>query len=88
MIFQYFPDTDMLYIELCKGVGADAEEVAEGIVLDFDENRRIIGIEIEDAGKRADLSKLEISSLPAANFILNSNSAGAAVCAQAESPKA
>ncbi len=73
MIFQYFPDTDMLYIELSKGIGSDAEEVAEGIVLDFDENRRIIGIEIEDAGKRADLSKLEISALPVANFILNSS---------------
>jgi len=67
----------MLYIELSRGVGADAEEVADGIVLDFDENRRIIGIEIENACTRADLSKLEISALPVANFILNSNSAGA-----------
>jgi uncharacterized protein YuzE len=47
MVFQYFPDTDMLYIKLAEGASTESEEVAPGIVLDFDEGSRVIGIEIE-----------------------------------------
>jgi uncharacterized protein YuzE len=69
MIFQYYPDTDMLYIELIKGISTESEEVAPGIVLDFDENHQVIGIEVEDASKLTDLSKLEVSALPLANLV-------------------
>ena len=71
MIFQYYPDTDMLYIELVKGVSTESEEVARGIVLDFDENDRVIGIEIEDASTFIDLSRLEVAALPIADLILS-----------------
>jgi uncharacterized protein YuzE len=71
MTFRYDPDTDMLYIELATGMSAESEEVAPGVVLDFDQTNRVIGIEIEDAGKFIDLSRLEISALPIANLILN-----------------
>jgi len=74
MTFQYYPDTDMLYIELASGVSTESEEVAPGIVLDFDENNRIIGIEIEDAGTFIDLSRLEVSALPIADLILTKES--------------
>ena len=40
MIFQYYPDTDMLYIKLANGVSTESEEVAPGIVLDFDERNK------------------------------------------------
>ena len=71
MIFRYDPDTDMLYIELVSAVSAESEEVAPGIVLDFDEKNQVIGIEIEDASKFIDLSKLEVSALPIANLIFS-----------------
>jgi uncharacterized protein YuzE len=71
MTFQYFPDTDMLYIELVSGVSTESEEVAPGIVLDFDEKNHVIGIEIEDASTFIDLSKLEVSALPIVNLILH-----------------
>ncbi|GAB4433439.1 MAG: hypothetical protein Kow0031_15040 [Anaerolineae bacterium] len=71
MVFQYFPDTDMLYIELAKGVSVESQEVAPGIVLDFDENNRVIGIELEDASKVVDLTNLELSSLPVTSLIFN-----------------
>ena len=71
MIFRYDQDTDMLYIELVNGTSAESEEVAPGIVIDFDENSRVIGIEIEDASKFVDLSRLEISALPIANLIFS-----------------
>jgi uncharacterized protein YuzE len=71
MIFRYDPDTDMLYIELVGAVSTESEEVAPGIVLDFDEKNRVIGIEIEDASKFVDLSRLEVSALPIANLVFN-----------------
>ena len=49
MVVQYHPDTDMLYIKLADGVSTESEEVAPGMVLDFDEGNRVIGIEIEEA---------------------------------------
>lgn len=71
MIVRYDPDSDMLYIELISKVSIESEEVASGIVLDFDENNQVIGIEIEDASTLIDLSRLEISSLPIANLIFS-----------------
>jgi len=71
MIFEYYPDTDMLHIKLITGVSTESEEVAPGIVLDFDEHNRVIGIEIEDASTFIDLSRLDLSALPVANLTLS-----------------
>lgn len=71
MIFQYYPETDMLYIELISGVSTESEEVAPGIVLDFNEKDQVMGIEIEDASTFIDLSRLEVSALPIINLIFN-----------------
>jgi uncharacterized protein YuzE len=69
MVLEYYPDTDMLYIKLVDGISIESEEVAPGIVLDFDEHNRVIGVEIEDAGKFIDLSQLELRALPLTNLI-------------------
>jgi uncharacterized protein YuzE len=69
MVFEYYPDTDMFYIKLVDGISIESEEVAPGIVLDFDEHNRVIGVEIEDASKFIDLSKLELRALPITNLI-------------------
>lgn len=71
MILQYHPDTDMLHIQLATGVSTESEEVAPGIVLDFDEYNRVIGIEIEEASTFIDLSRLDLSALPVANLTLS-----------------
>jgi uncharacterized protein YuzE len=71
MVFQYHPDTDRLYIKLVDGVSTESEKVAPGIVLDFDEGNRGIGIEIEEASTFIDLSRLEVVALPMANLILS-----------------
>jgi uncharacterized protein YuzE len=70
MTLQYFPDTDMLYIELVSGVSTESEEVAPGLVLDFDGENHVIGIAIEDASTFIDLSKLEVAALPLVNLLL------------------
>jgi len=71
MIFEYHPDTDMLYIQLASGVSTESEEVVPGIVLDFDEHNQVIGIEIEDASTFIELSRLEVTALPIAELVLS-----------------
>lgn len=71
MVFQYHPDTDMLYLKLADRASTESEEVAPGIVLDFDERNQVIGIEIEDASTFIDLSRLEVLALPIVNLVLS-----------------
>jgi uncharacterized protein YuzE len=78
MICRYDSDTDMLYIELVSGVSTESEEVAPGIVLDFDDQNHVIGIEIEDASTCIDLSRLEVSALPIASLVFSAASVGKA----------
>ena len=70
MIFEYHPDSHMLYIRLSEGVSTESHEIAPGVVLDFDEHNRVIGIEIEDASKFVDLLKLELRALPIVHLVL------------------
>lgn len=70
MIFEYYPETDMLYIKLSDGTSTESEEIAPGVLLDFDEHNRVIGVEIEDASKLVDLSRLELRAFPLVNLIL------------------
>ena len=69
MVFECFSDTDMLYIKLAEGISAESEEVAPGVVLDYDEDNRIVGVEVEDASKFIDLSRLELRALPIADLL-------------------
>jgi uncharacterized protein YuzE len=71
MLFQYFSENDMLYIKLVDGISTESEEIAPGVVLDFDEKNQLIGVEIEDASKLIDLSHLELRSLPVTNLIMS-----------------
>jgi uncharacterized protein YuzE len=71
MEINYHPDSDMLYIKLANGASTESEEIAPGVVLDFDAQNRVIGVEIEDASKFIDLSRLELKALPIANLILS-----------------
>lgn len=64
MKFEYFPDTDTLYIQLRDGAGANAEEVAPDIVLDYNAAGEVIGIEIEHASENTDLKSLQLSAIP------------------------
>jgi uncharacterized protein YuzE len=64
MKFHYYPETDTLYIDLSKKVSANSLEVAPGVVLDFDADGNLTGIDIDHASKIIDLSSLEAESLP------------------------
>ncbi|WP_022853474.1 DUF2283 domain-containing protein [Thermodesulfatator atlanticus] len=70
MKIQYFPEDDILYIDLAEKNSVESEEVASGIVVDFDENGFPVGIEISNASKIISLEQLEISNFPLADLIL------------------
>jgi uncharacterized protein YuzE len=70
MILEYWPDSDLFYIRLTDAPSAESEEIAPGLVLDFDENNQVVGVEVEDASKRIDLSRLELKSLPLASLVM------------------
>ena len=46
-------DADAIYINLTDRAIKDSSEVADGIVVDYDDAGRIVGVEILDASKRA-----------------------------------
>jgi uncharacterized protein YuzE len=66
MKLHYYPETDSLYIDLTSKPGSDSREIADGVVIDLDEQGNIVGIDIQHASERLDLSTLEAEALPAA----------------------
>jgi uncharacterized protein YuzE len=64
MKLHYDPDTDSLYIDFNARPGADAREITDGLVVDFDAEGRPVGIDIQHASRYLDLSTLETQALP------------------------
>ena len=64
MKFHYYPETDSLYIDLSERASVDSREVAPGVVLDFDAEGNLVGIDIDQASRIVNLSRLEAESLP------------------------
>ncbi|MDI6739623.1 MAG: DUF2283 domain-containing protein [Candidatus Edwardsbacteria bacterium] len=70
MKFQYYPETDSLYIDLSEKTSVDSREVASGVVLDFDAEGHLVGIDIDHASQIVSLSRLEAESLPIGSLSL------------------
>ena len=64
MKLHYYAETDSLYIDLSSRPGSDAVEVADGLVVDFDEEGKVVGIDIEHASRLLDLKTVETEGLP------------------------
>lgn len=71
MKFHYYPETDSLYIYLSKKSSAESREISEGVVVDYDEDGKIVGIDIDQASEIVDLSSIEAESLPVQNFAIS-----------------
>lgn len=52
-------ESDALYIRLDDSRIVESEEVKPGVVLDFNEQNQVVGVEILDAGKRIPESSLK-----------------------------
>lgn len=71
MRFQYYADTDSLYIDLADRPGAETREATPGVNLDFDAEGRIVGIDIDHASEVVDLARLEAEALPVSSFAVS-----------------
>ena len=60
----YYTDTDSLYIELKSSPGTETREVADGLNVDLDAHGDVVGLDIDHASKRLELSTLETNALP------------------------
>ncbi len=65
MKISYDPKTDSLYIHLSEKAAADSEEVGDGILLDYDEQGNVVGIDLQHASVKFQLDSLQIEHLPA-----------------------
>jgi uncharacterized protein YuzE len=65
MKINYYPDTDSLYIDLSSKPSVDSREVSDGIVLDYDADGNLVGIDIDQASVKLDIKELILSKLPA-----------------------
>jgi uncharacterized protein YuzE len=64
MKLNYYPETDSLYIDLSARPSVDSREVSEGVVLDYDEEGNLVGIDIDNASRKLDLTEVVTSHIP------------------------
>jgi uncharacterized protein YuzE len=60
-----YAETDSLYTDLNFRPSADSCGIMDGLVIDFDAEGNIIGIDVDHASQKLDLRSLEAISLPA-----------------------
>ena len=65
MKLNYYPETDSLYIDLIGRASTESREVSEGVVLDYDAEGNLVGIDIDNASRKLDLSELTLSNTTA-----------------------
>lgn len=64
MKLHYYEDTDSLYIDLSASPSVDSREISDDLVVDYGEDGRIVGLDIQHASICLDLSKIETEHLP------------------------
>lgn len=64
MKLNYYPETDSLYIDLSEKASVESKEISDGIVLDYDAEGHLVGIDIDNASKKVQLKELTLSRLP------------------------
>jgi uncharacterized protein YuzE len=52
MKLNYYPDTDSLYIDLSEQTSVESREISEGVVLDYDADGNLVGIDIDNAAPK------------------------------------
>jgi len=65
MKVNYYPETDSLYIDLFSKPSVDSREVSDGVVLDYDAEGNLVGIDIDHASLKLEIKEIIVSKFPA-----------------------
>jgi uncharacterized protein YuzE len=65
MKLNYYPETDSLYIDLSEKTSIESREISAGVVLDYDADGNLVGIDIDNASTKIQLNELSLRKLPA-----------------------
>lgn len=60
MKISYYEETDSLYINVSERTAFDSIEVKPGVVLDFDEDGNLVGIDLDHASKLTDVHQFSL----------------------------
>ncbi len=63
MTFNYYPETDSLYIDFSKKDSVSSKEILKDIIVDFDSDEKIVGMDIDNASEKINLNELPESTL-------------------------
>ena len=64
MKLNYYSETDTLYIDLSEKTSVESKEISKGVVLDYDADGNLVGIDIDNASKKVQLKELILNKLP------------------------
>ena len=64
MKLHYYEETDSLYVELKSDPSVETREITDGLNVDLDAEGTVVGLDIDHASKRLDLTTLETRALP------------------------
>ncbi|MGK0297896.1 MAG: hypothetical protein ACI9XC_001513 [Gammaproteobacteria bacterium] len=64
MKLNYHSETDSLYIDLSEQTSTESKEISEGVVLDYDAEGKLVGIDIDNVSTKVELKKLILSKFP------------------------
>jgi len=64
MKLNYHPETDSLYIDISERPSTESREISEGVVLDYDIDGHLVGIDIDNATNKVELKTPIVSRLP------------------------
>ncbi len=58
MKLNYYPETDSLYINLSDQLSVESQEISEGVLLDYDTDGNLVGVDIDNASNKVEMEKL------------------------------
>ena len=61
MKLNYYPETDSLYIDLSEMPSVESREISEGVILDYDADGKLVGIDIDNASHKVEMERLILS---------------------------
>ena len=64
MKLTYYSDTDSLYVEFTERPSVESTEIAVGVVVDFDGQGWVVGIDIDNARNKVDLDRVVVIAVP------------------------